>query len=58
VADVDKILINKNSMTYLLPIEYIDPDTGELVQKDRATSQDEFNYFVYNLLTWKDYETH
>lgn len=54
--DVDKVLINRNTMTWLLPIEYIDPSTGNLVQKDRATTQDEFNYFIYNLLTWKNYD--
>lgn len=54
-VDINEVLINRGSKTWTLPIEYIDPETEELVQKDRAQTQDEFNYFIYNLLTWRNY---
>ena len=54
-VNIDEVLINRGSKTYTLPSEYIDPDTGELVHKDSAQTQDEFNYFIYNILSWQNY---
>lgn len=55
MVDVNKVRVIPGSMTSLLRIEYIDPSTGELIKKSAAETQDEFNYFIYNLLTWKEY---
>lgn len=53
-VDVDEVMISAGTKTYQLQIEYFDRE-GNFIQKDRATTQDEFNYFIYNLLTWKNY---
>lgn len=54
-VDIDKVMITPGSLTAQLQIEYIDPVTGDLVKKDKAETQDEFNYFIYSLLSWKNY---